>query len=85
MSTLRTDHGTFGLTEHATDPDGQNGYVRGVTTDGNGGYMALTGVQSKHFKTLRGAVAWLNRRGYDAYGRSAENRRRDDERRHALS
>lgn len=32
-------------------------------------YLALTGTQSKWFKTLGGAVRWLAKRGYDAHGK----------------
>lgn len=33
------------------------------------GYLCLTRTESKWLKTERGAIAWLNRRGYDAQGR----------------
>lgn len=32
------------------------------------GYVALTLVQSKHFKTRKGAEKWLAKRGYNADG-----------------
>jgi hypothetical protein len=32
-------------------------------------YLALTGTQSKWFKTLGGATRWLEKRGYDAHGK----------------
>jgi hypothetical protein len=31
-------------------------------------YLALTGTQSKWFKTFKGAEKWLAKRGYDAHG-----------------
>lgn len=34
----------------------------------NGGYLALTLSQSKHFKTLAGATRWLAQRGYNPDG-----------------
>jgi hypothetical protein len=39
----------------------------GVVADGDG-YLALTFTASKSFKTRRGAVAWLARRGFTASG-----------------
>jgi len=45
------------------------GYVdQGNITDGPR-FLALTHVESRAFKTERGAIAWLKRRGYDAHGR----------------
>lgn len=40
---------------------------RGMTRCGDG-WLALTSVESKTFKTERGAVAWLARRGLRADG-----------------
>lgn len=40
-----------------------------VTSDG---FLALTLSQSKTFKSLRGAVAWLARRGYSPTGERLE-------------
>lgn len=35
---------------------------------GEQGYLALTNTESKWFKTERGAIQWLARRGYDPQG-----------------
>lgn len=43
----------------------------GITTNNDGTYTALTRVESKTFKTERGAFGWLERRGYHANGTKA--------------
>lgn len=35
----------------------------------SGGFTAITSADSRDFKTLAGAVAFMARRGYDAHGR----------------
>lgn len=42
--------------------------VTGYSFHGEQGYLALTNVESKWFKTEAGAIRWLARRGYDATG-----------------
>lgn len=36
----------------------------GIYKDNAGKYLALTFLESKDFKTLRGAEKWLSKRGY---------------------
>jgi hypothetical protein len=43
----------------------------GYAKNSDGTFTALTNVQSKTFKTERGAVAWLAKRGYNADGTRA--------------
>lgn len=45
-------------------------YVRGMVRDGKG-YLALTALESKTFKTQAGAIAWLAKRGYKPNGERA--------------
>jgi hypothetical protein len=55
---------TFGLT--VLDP------VCGISTGidfVNDEYLALTAVESKGFRTVKGAAAWLARRGYTPMGK----------------
>jgi Protein of unknown function (DUF1391) len=60
---------SFGMTSH----DLGNNESYGIGISYNGGqsnpYLALTGTQSKWFKTLGGATRWLAKRGYDAHGK----------------
>jgi hypothetical protein len=35
----------------------------------SGGYTAMTSADSRDFKTLKGAIDFMARRGYDAHGR----------------
>lgn len=42
-------------------------YVRGAVRNGKG-WLALTSTDSKEFKTLAGATAWLAKRGYKVNG-----------------
>jgi hypothetical protein len=37
------------------------------------GYLALTRTESKWFKTERGAITWLDRRGYNPDGTRKDN------------
>jgi hypothetical protein len=67
---IHTDHGTHGLILVNADPDGQNGYVRGIATYNDGLFMALTGAASRSFKTLAGATRYMEKRGYDSFGRT---------------
>ena len=55
--------------DHMTKHDlGNNETVAtGYTRDG-AGFLALTRTESKEFKTERGAIRWLARRGYAADG-----------------
>lgn len=73
MSTaaLHTDSGTHGLSLVGADSDGYGGYVRGIGGGNGSHFVALTGPTSKTFKTLAGAVRYMARFGYDAYGRRA--------------
>jgi hypothetical protein len=64
-----TSTSTHGLTTVGADSDGHNGYVRGISGPYDSAYTAITGAQSKTFKTLAGAVRWMAVRGYDAHGR----------------
>ena len=55
------------LTAH--DLGNNESYVVGIDgPDADGKYLALTAIESATFKTHRGAVAWLARRGYKANG-----------------
>lgn len=63
-----TSTSTHGTVLVGADSDGHGGYVRGISGI-NGTFTALTGATSKSFKTLAGAVRYLARFGYDAYGR----------------
>jgi hypothetical protein len=66
---LLTDNGTFGTTR--TDDSSQTWTaVRGVTEQ-DGIYTAFSHSFSKDFKTLGGAVRYMARMGYDAYGQRA--------------
>ena len=56
---------TAGLTTH--DFGNNETHATGATRTADG-WLALTLVESRTFKTERGAIAWLARRGYRADG-----------------
>ena len=60
---------SYGMTPR--DLGNNESYSVGISYNGgqSNPYLALTGTQSKWFKTLGGAVRWLAKRGYDAHGR----------------
>jgi hypothetical protein len=64
---MSTETKTYSLKTVGADSDGHGGYVRGISGV-NGAYVALTGPTSKTFKTLNGAVRYMERFGYDAHG-----------------
>jgi hypothetical protein len=55
---------TFGLTVL----DAVCGISTGIAPDGDE-YLALTATVSKTFRTVKGAVAWLAKRGYTPMGK----------------
>lgn len=59
---------TYGSIQVGADSDGHNGATRGIVKLG-GVYKAVTPVVCQDFKTLRGAVAFMARKGYDSHGR----------------
>lgn len=61
--------GTFGLTVHELGNNETASTGVAHSAHEHSPYLALTRSQSKHFKTLAGAVRWLAARGYDAHGR----------------
>ncbi len=74
MKGLRRRHGraaseSYGMTTH--DLGNNESYGIGISHNANQSspYLALTGTQSKWFKTLGGATRWLAKRGYDSHGR----------------
>ena len=52
---------TYGLTNNDT-------FATGISKNIDGTYTALTPSISQDFKTVKGATAWLAKRGLDAYG-----------------
>ena len=62
---LIEDYGT-----HGTTVDGKwQGQVRGISRDeATNGWAAMTNIDVRYFKTVQGAVRWLAKYGYDAYG-----------------
>ena len=42
--------------------------VAGISASTDGTYTALTPLRSKDFKTVKGAAAWLAKRGFNADG-----------------
>lgn len=55
----------FGTTVHGNE---FSNLTRGIQAH-DGIYTAITSAFSREFKTLRGAVAYMARMGYDAQGR----------------
>jgi hypothetical protein len=66
MNTTRSTTGT--ITQHDL---GNNESISTGYFELHGEYIAMTRVESKTFKTERGAVAWLAKRGYNADGTRA--------------
>ena len=52
---------TYSLTNNET-------YATGISKSTNGTFTALTPTISKDFKTVKGAAAWLAKRGFNADG-----------------
>jgi hypothetical protein len=61
----------YGLSRH--DLGNNEAYSIGISHNSNQSspWLAITGTQSKWFKTFAGAKRWLAARGYDAHGRRA--------------
>ncbi len=57
---------TYGLKKIETGNNGS--YVRGIDKNENGFFLAITATWSHEYKTLRGAVNAMAKRGYDAFG-----------------
>jgi glutamine cyclotransferase len=54
---------------HTQDAGNNEIMVRGIS-ELHGRFTALTFAESKTFKTRKGAVQWLRRRGYDENGKA---------------
>jgi hypothetical protein len=63
MSNAATQSAPFGLT-----PCSGTDYSTGIAATSEGTYTALTRTESKTFRTVKGAAAWLARRGYSPTG-----------------
>jgi len=65
----RAASGSYGMTSH--DLGNNESYGIGIShhPDQSSPWLALTGTQSRWFKTVGGAAKWLAKRGYDAHGR----------------
>jgi len=59
------------MTTTRTDDIGNNETIVTGYSRNTWGFTALTHSDSRTFKTERGAIAWLARKGYDANGRHA--------------
>lgn len=46
----------------------KDGYITGISQNNDGTFTAITRVDSKDFKTLKGAEKWIAKRGYNADG-----------------
>ncbi len=55
---------SFGL----TIIDAVEGVSVGIAPEADGTYLALTATASRSFRTVKGAAAWLARRGYSPTG-----------------
>jgi len=65
----RSASGSYAMTQH--DLGNNESYGIGISHHPNQSspWLALTGTQSKWFKTMAGATKWLAKRGYDSHGR----------------
>jgi len=64
MSNAATQSAPFGLTTF----DAVEGLSVGIAPEADGTYLALTATASRSFRTVKGAAAWLARRGYSPTG-----------------
>ena len=64
----RYGHASFGMKSH--DLGNNESYGTGISYHAgqDSPWLALTGTQSRWFKTQAGAARWLAKRGYDAHG-----------------
>jgi hypothetical protein len=65
----RATASSYGMTTH--DLGNNESYGIGISHNANQSspWLALTGTQSKWFRTQAGAIKWLAKRGYDAHGK----------------
>ena len=65
---VATSLGAYSMEPRAPKKNPTNKHGIGMAKQPNGQWLALTTVDSKYFKTERGAVNWLKRRGYGPGG-----------------